>query len=531
MPYRELVFTVHAEIAEPLGDALMELGALSITVEDAAAGGYDENPLYGEPGLSPEVQAWDRSTVTALFNPDIDRSDELNFIPDLLESLSDAGFTLVKPEVRTVAEQDWVRLTQSQFAPIPIGERIWVVPSWHDRPSDPNAICLAVDPGLAFGTGSHPTTHLCLLWLEQHADLQNNSFLDYGCGSGILAIAAKKLGCNPVVGTDIDPQAMVAARSNADINQVDITFALPDDAVPMLSSEARYDIVMANILANPLQVLAPALVQRMRPGGQIVLSGVLSRQADEVIATYRQWLTLSVWKERDGWVCLSGKLSNTDSPSSDTLKKKFLDLTSDSTASPTGSTYPPTASPQTSILFKLVLLGVLISVLALFTEHFARDRILPSLAPRIDNDPSELHLRAFAAVLRIDQVLCESFGCAEGAIRDFSAWKISLSTLGMQTAQQASQAAINPSLLEVEIQNRLMMPIAVPHLELTLSDLEESPLKTITLSPQEWLPAEWQESHLQFMRIGAPAGEIVRTAIPLQLPHKAAGYRLRLFYP
>jgi ribosomal protein L11 methyltransferase len=218
------------------------------------------------------------------------------------------------PEEKIVAEQDWVRLTQSQFAPIQIGERIWVVPSWHETPADPNAICLAVDPGLAFGTGSHPTTHLCLLWLEQQSHLQNRSLLDYGCGSGILAIAAKKLGCNPVVGTDIDPQAMVAARSNAEINSVDITFALPDDVVPMLGADARYDIVMANILANPLQVLAPALVQRIRPGGQIVLSGVLSRQADEVIATYSQWLTLSVWKESDGWVCLSGTLENPPEP-------------------------------------------------------------------------------------------------------------------------------------------------------------------------------------------------------------------------
>ena len=520
MPYRELIFTVHAEIAEPLGDALMELGALSITVEDAAAGGYDENPLYGEPGLSPEVQAWDRSTVTALFNPDLDDSDDVNFIPDLLNSLSDAGFTLTRPEEKIVAEQDWVRLTQSQFAPIQIGERIWVVPSWHETPTDPNAICLAVDPGLAFGTGSHPTTHLCLLWLEQQTQLQNASLLDYGCGSGILAIAAKKLGCNPVVGTDIDPQAMVAARSNAEINGVDITFALPDDAVPMLGADARYDIVMANILANPLQVLAPALVQRIRPGGQIVLSGVLSRQADEVIATYSQWLTLSVWKENDGWVCLSGRLKSAAGDSAGPLKKNYLDVNK-------------VAAPKqlTSKFTKLLLLGLLFSLLTLVVEHFARDRILPALAPRIDSAPSALHLHAFATLLRIDQTLCESFGCAEGAIRDFSAWKITLSALGMQTAQQGSKAPANPSLLEVEIQNRLLMPIALPHLELTLTDLEESPLQSITLTPQEWLPAAWQENHLRFALTGAPAGEIIRTSIPLQLPGNAAGYRVRVLYP
>jgi ribosomal protein L11 methyltransferase len=528
MPYRELIFTVHAEIAEPLGDALMELGALSITVEDAAAGGYDENPLYGEPGLSPDVQAWDRSTVTALFNPDVDHSDDAGFIPELLQSLSDAGFTLRPPEEKIVAEQDWVRLTQSQFAPIQIGERIWVVPSWHETPTDPNAICLAVDPGLAFGTGSHPTTHLCLLWLEQQSHLQNKSLLDYGCGSGILAIAAKKLGCNPVVGTDIDPQAMVAARSNAEINAVDITFALPDDVVPMLGAEARYDIVMANILANPLQVLAPALVQRIRPGGQIVLSGVLSRQADEVIATYSQWLTLSIWKESEGWVCLSGTLED---PSRDSLpgvhevKKNSADVAS--LLSPSVSnTVVGFARPYT-----LALIFVLVCVLGLLALHIARDRLLPFAAPRVDHTASALHLETFAALLRVDQLLCESFGCAEGAIRDFSAWKITSSALGMQTAQQASKAPANPSVLEVEIQNRLMMPIALPHLELILTDTDESAVQLILFSPEEWLPASWRESHTQFARSGAPGGESIRALIPLQLPSNAAGYRVRLFYP
>jgi ribosomal protein L11 methyltransferase len=528
MPYRELIFTVHAEIAEPLGDALMELGALSITVEDAAAGGYDENPLYGEPGLSPEVQAWDRSTVTALFNPDVDDSDDVDFIPELLHSLRDAGFFLRPPEEKMVAEQDWVRLTQSQFAPIQIGERIWVVPSWHETPTDPNAICLAVDPGLAFGTGSHPTTHLCLLWLEQQSQLQNRSLLDYGCGSGILAIAAKKLGCNPVVGTDIDPQAMVAARSNAEINGVDITFALPDDAVPMLGADARYDIVMANILANPLQVLAPALVQRIRPGGQIVLSGVLSRQAEEVIATYSQWLTLSVWKESEGWVCLAGTLkdSSQSAPqSAGEVKKNSTDL---------AGTLTPSASNKVvgfAWPYTLALIFILVCAFSLAALHITRDRLLPFAAPRVDHTVSALHLDTFAALLRVDQLLCESFGCTEGAIRDFSAWKITSSALGMQTAQQASKAPANPSVLEVEIQNRLMLPIALPHLELTLTDTDESAVQLIVFSPEEWLPASWRESHPQFARNGAAGGQSIRALIPLQLPGNAAGYRVRLFYP
>jgi len=528
MPYRELIFTVHAEIAEPLGDALMELGALSITVEDAAAGGYDENPLYGEPGLSPEVQAWDRSTVTALFNPDEDHSDDAGFIPELLDSLSDAGFTLRQPEEKIVAEQDWVRLTQSQFAPIQIGERIWVVPSWHETPADPNAVCLAVDPGLAFGTGSHPTTHLCLLWLEQQTHLLNRSLLDYGSGSGILAIAAKKLGCNPVVGTDIDPQAMVAARSNAEINAVDITFALPDDAVPMLGADARYDIVMANILANPLQVLAPALVQRIRPGGQIVLSGVLSRQADEVIATYSQWLSLTVWRESDGWVCLAGTLedlSQSRLQSAGGVKKNSADVAS--------SLRPSTTNKAVFFAWpsRLALIFVLVGALSIAALHFTRDRLLPFVAPRVDHTPSAFHLKSFTALLRVDQMLCESFGCTEGAIRDFSAWKIESSALGMQTAQQASKVPANPSVLEVEIQNRLMMPIALPHLELTLTDTDESTVQLILFSPEDWLPASWRESHTQFARIGAPGGESIRALIPLHLLGNAAGYRVRLFYP
>ncbi len=224
MPYRELQFTVGAEIAEPLGDALMELGALSISVEDAAAGGYDENPLYGEPGLSPEVQAWDLSSVKALFNEDLDLP-----LHDLIAELKEAGFEVNPPQEVLIEDQDWVRLTQSQFEPIQVGQSIWIVPSWHQEPTVPNAICLAVDPGLAFGTGSHPTTRLCLEWLEQYSQesaFNSQSLLDYGCGSGILAIAAHKLGFKEVFGTDIDPQAIESARANAQQNQTRIRFEL-----------------------------------------------------------------------------------------------------------------------------------------------------------------------------------------------------------------------------------------------------------------------------------------------------------------
>ena len=505
MSYRELVFTVVAETAEPLGDALIDLGALSVTVEDDAAGGYDENPLYGEPGLSPEVQAWERSSVTALFNPEIDDSGSADFVSQLLVSLKEAGFHLSAPEEKIVEEQDWVRLTQSQFAPIQIGERIWVVPSWHEAPTDPNAICLAVDPGLAFGTGSHPTTHLCLLWLEQHRNLQNQSLLDYGCGSGILAIAAAKLGAKPVVGTDIDPQAMVAARSNAEINNTVIRFVLPNEDAPELAAKTKYDIVMANILANPLQVLAPALVNKMRPGGQIVLSGVLARQAEEVIATYSQWLTLSVWKESEGWVCLHGTLADRKPQSiSAPAQKKSL---------------------------KLILLGLFLLLLLVFGEHLSRNSLLPILAPRVDGTSPAIAVSTFSLLKRIDQKLCIALGCINRPVSDFAAWKITSATLTPENAREGLKNAPNQSVLQVEIQNRLAIAVLIPNLEISLTDAEESELKSIQLTPKEWLPVAWQETHPDFLSTGAPSGDLIQAQLPLLLPANAAGYRVRILYP
>jgi len=505
MSYRELIFTVVAETAEPLGDALIDLGALSVTVEDDAAGGYDENPLYGEPGLSPEVQAWERSSVTALFNPELDDSGNADFVSQLLVSLKEAGFHLSAPEEKIVEEQDWVRLTQSQFAPIQIGERIWVVPSWHEAPIDPNAICLAVDPGLAFGTGSHPTTHLCLLWLEQHRNLQNQSLLDYGCGSGILAIAAAKLGAKPVVGTDIDPQAMVAARSNAEINNTVIRFVLPNEDAPELAAETKYDIVMANILANPLQVLAPALVNKMRPGGQIVLSGVLARQAEEVIATYSQWLKLSIWKESEGWVCLHGTLADRKPQAiSGSAQKKSL---------------------------KLILLGLFLLLLLVFGEHLARNSLLPILAPRVDGTSPAIAVSTFSLLKRIDQKLCAALGCINHPVSDFAAWKITSATLTPENAREGLKNAPNQSVLQVEIQNRLAIAVLIPNLEISLTDAEESELKSIQLTPKEWLPVAWQDAHPDFSSKGVPSGEVIQAYLPLLLPANAAGYRVRVLYP
>ena len=509
MSYRELVFTVAAEIAEPLGDALLELGALSVTVEDDAAGGYDENPLYGEPGLSPEVQAWDRSAVTALFNPDIDASGSAIFIPELLESLKEAGFQLAPPQEKTVEEQDWVRLTQSQFAPIQIGERIWVVPSWHDAPNDPNAICLAVDPGLAFGTGSHPTTHLCLLWLEQQGNLQNQSLLDYGCGSGILAIAAAKLGCNPVIGTDIDPQAMVAARSNAEINHTTIRFVLPNEGAVELAAETKYDIVMANILANPLQVLAPALVNKMKVGGSIVLSGVLARQAEEVIATYSQWLKLSVWKESEGWVCLHGTLNKDKQGGTDTA---FV-------------------APAQKKSFKLALYAVFLVLLLVFGEHLSRNALLPAIAPRVDGTSNAISVNAFQVLQRIDAKLCSALGCLDRAVSDFAAWKITSAALSPENVREGLKSPANQSLLQVEIQNRLAIAALPPNLEITLTDAEESEIKSLQFSPQEWIPQTWQDTHPDVLKKGIPSGELLQIELPINLPPNAAGYRVRVLYP
>ena len=198
-----------------------------------------------------------------------------------------------------VAEQNWVQLTQSQFDPIRVSERLWIVPSWHESP-DPAAINLILDPGMAFGTGSHPTTRLCLEWLERNVSA-SASLLDYGCGSGILAIAAARLGAGRVAGVDIDPQAVESARANAERNGVTALFA--DSARPVAG---EYDLVVANILSNPLRVLAPAICAHVRSGGRLALSGILREQAEEIIGIYAQWLPMTVADTREDWVCLSG---------------------------------------------------------------------------------------------------------------------------------------------------------------------------------------------------------------------------------
>ncbi|PRC91365.1 50S ribosomal protein L11 methyltransferase [Solimicrobium silvestre] len=294
MSWIEIVVEVARAQAENFSDALMELGALSVSVEDADEGTDAEQPLFGEPGMEPKEAAWERSRVIALTPTDFNHAE--------LVELAAAHCKMPVPEhsLRSVADQDWVRLTQSQFEPMLIGKGIWVVPSWHSAP-DPTAIVLELDPGLAFGTGSHPTTRLCMEWLEENPPL-DKTVLDYGCGSGILAIVAKKLGAGQVEGIDIDPQAVVSAEFNAVRNHCEIDFSLPNKV-----TTSTYDVVVANILSNPLKLMAPMLSAKVAAGGALVLSGVLARQADEVTAAYAPFIALSVWQERDGWVALHGR--------------------------------------------------------------------------------------------------------------------------------------------------------------------------------------------------------------------------------
>ena len=279
--------------AEALADALLEAGALSASIEDADAGTPNETPQFGEPG-SLTTPGWERSRVIALLDSGTDASALLALCAPNAGFAASPAFTQ-----EDVAEQNWVQLTQSQFDPIRISGRLWIVPSWHQAP-DPDAIILVLDPGMAFGTGSHPTTRLCLEWLERSVT-PGLSVLDYGCGSGILTIAAAKLGAGDVLGVDIDLQAVTAATNNAERNNVSACFV--DSAQEI---RGQFDLVVANILSNPLRALAPAICSHVRPGGKLALSGILAEQSEELLATYAPYLALSVADTRDGWVCLAG---------------------------------------------------------------------------------------------------------------------------------------------------------------------------------------------------------------------------------
>jgi ribosomal protein L11 methyltransferase len=294
MPWLCAILHVDESAIEELSDALLAAGALAVDVQDASAGTAAERPIFAEPGEAP-ASGWQANRVSALFPIDAD----LQVLIPL--ALTEAGIAPASEfHVERVEDADWVRLTQSQFQPMQITSRLWVVPSWHELP-DPAAVNIVLDPGVAFGTGAHPTTRLCLRWLDEVVT-PDVDVLDYGCGSGILAIAALKLGARSARGIDIDPQAVLAAQDNAGRNQVQADFAAAADDAPVQPAQ----IVVANILANPLTVLAPLLARLTLPGGRIALSGILVEQTQSVLDAYAANFVMQSAGTDEGWVLLTG---------------------------------------------------------------------------------------------------------------------------------------------------------------------------------------------------------------------------------
>jgi ribosomal protein L11 methyltransferase len=290
--YIALRFDVEAAAADAWSDALIEAGALSVDAADPDAGTARETALFAE-GDADARPWWPISRLTALFDSAQDPE------ATLAEAARSLGLQAPSHQTLAVADRDWIAATRSQFAPIRVTDDLWIVPTWCEPPR-PDAVNVMLDPGLAFGTGSHPTTRLCLAWLRDCVT-PGASVLDYGCGSGILAIASLKLGASAATGIDIDAQAVQASTANARVNDVAGEFALPDRL-----GARRFDVVVANILANPLRLLAPLLAAHCRTGGRVALSGILEPQADEVIAAYAPWFTISRWRAIEGWALLAG---------------------------------------------------------------------------------------------------------------------------------------------------------------------------------------------------------------------------------
>ena len=289
----ELLLVCPQADVDAVSDTLEALDALSVSVEDADAGSDQENALFGEPGMPPPAQAWEQSRVTALFSNLASAEAARSAVQQL------PGTDFSHTAIQAVPEQDWVRLTQSQFDPVEITPEFWVVPSWHTAPEQARTV-LRLDPGLAFGTGTHPTTGMCLRWIAQHPG--QASVLDYGCGSGILAIGAALCGGGKVVAVDIDPAAVLASQTNAVANGVHIASGTPELAVGM------YNLVVANILATPLKVLAPLLCKHVAPGGHLLLAGILERQCEELTQAYAPYCALEVLDSREGWILMSATL-------------------------------------------------------------------------------------------------------------------------------------------------------------------------------------------------------------------------------
>ena len=295
----ELLLLVPEDLVEPVSDALMdELQALSVSVEDADADTDAEHALFGEPGMPAPRGGWQRSVVKALFAEE-DTATEAGAL--LLAQDWATGVQL--QALQKVEEQDWVRLTQSQFAPVPVTDTFWIVPTWHEPPAQARTV-IRLDPGLAFGTGTHPTTRMCLRWIATQAPARAAGWrrvLDYGCGSGILAIGAALHGGRGIDAVDIDPAAVESTRANAGANGVTLDAGLPDAA------RGDYPLVLANILASPLKLLAPLLCGHVAAGGDLVLAGILERQADELKAAYAPWCTLEVSDQEEGWILMTAR--------------------------------------------------------------------------------------------------------------------------------------------------------------------------------------------------------------------------------
>ena len=291
----ELILLVPADQVEPVSDALDALDALSVSVEDADAHTPAEQALFGEPGMPPPRAGWERSRVVSLFATEAAAREAA----DLLKA-QDFFSDCAMVAIQVVPEQDWVRLTQSQFTPVEITPEFWIVPSWHEVPAAAR-YSMRLDPGLAFGTGTHPTTRMCLKWLAGHGAkaASPGRVLDYGCGSGILAIGAAMFGAVDIDAVDIDPAAVESTRANAEANHVVLKAGLPDQA------NGSYDTVLANILATPLKVLAPLLCAHVAKGGHLVLAGILERQADELKVAYAPWCALEIADQEDGWILMT----------------------------------------------------------------------------------------------------------------------------------------------------------------------------------------------------------------------------------
>lgn len=290
----ELVLLVPESHVEDVSDALEALEALSVSVEDADAQTPAEQALFGEPGMPAPKAGWQRSRVVALFADQAlaREATDLLLPQDFFQDCEVVG-------IRPVADEDWVRLTQSQFSPVEITPSFWIVPSWHEPPAQAEQV-IRLDPGLAFGTGTHPTTRMCLRWIAQRS-LAGQRVLDYGCGSGILAVGAAKFGAAELVAVDIDPAAVESTRVNAANNHVRLHAGLPDVA------QGQFDLVLANILATPLKVLAPLLCSHVAAGGDLVLAGILERQAQELQQAYAPWLQLAVTDAEEGWILMTAK--------------------------------------------------------------------------------------------------------------------------------------------------------------------------------------------------------------------------------